>query len=135
AAWQRLLRRPLPKRSGTLRLGGIEQQVAISRDRWGVPHVSARTRRDLWFGQGFCHGQDRLWQMDFYRRISAGRLSEIAGAEGLPVDRLMRVLGLHRIAELEEAGLEPELRAGLDAFCAGVNAAAASANALPFEMQ
>jgi penicillin G amidase len=133
--WYRLLRRPLPKTKGTISTQGVSAAVEIARDRWGVPHVSAETREDLWFGQGFCHGQDRLWQMDFYRRITAGRLAEIAGEEGVAVDRLMRTLGLHRIAEREEAELAPELRADLDAFSAGVNAAAASAAALPFEMQ
>ena len=54
------------------------------RDRWGVPHVHAQERLDLWFGQGFCHGQDRLWQIDFYRRVVSGRLSEIAGVEPRP---------------------------------------------------
>ena len=97
--------------------------------------MSAQNREDLWFAQGFCHGQDRLWQMDFYRRITAGRLAEIAGEEGVAVDRLMRTLGLHRIAEREQEELDPGLRAEMDAFCAGVNAAAASAAALPFEMQ
>ena len=97
------------------------------RDRWGVPHVEADPPRDLWFAQGFCHGQDRLWQMDFYRRVVSGRVSEIAGEEGLPVDRLMRTLGIRRTAEREAATLDPELRALLERFCEGVNAAAAAA--------
>jgi penicillin G amidase len=133
--WQKLLRRPLPQTEGTISFDRLTEPVEIARDRWGVPHVSAQNREDLWFGQGFCHGQDRLWQMDFYRRITAGRLAEIAGEEGLAVDRLMRTLGLHRVAEREEEDLDPDLRAELDAFCAGVNAAAASAAARPFEMQ
>ena len=133
--WYRLLRRPLPRYSGNLRVQGISSAVEISRDHWAVPHVTAESPEDLWFGQGFCHGQERLWQMDFYRRVTAGRLSEIAGAEGLPVDRLVRTLGLRRTAEREAAELDPELRGMLDAHCAGVNAAAAAATALPFEMQ
>ena len=82
-------------------------------------------RGDLYFAQGFCHAQDRLWQMDFYRRVVEGRISEMAGAEGLPIDRLMRTLGIRRVAEREAAALDPELRALLERFCAGVNAAAA----------
>jgi len=130
-----LARRPLPKREGTIELDGLEGPVRIRRDRWGVPHVKAESRSDLWFAQGFCHSQDRLWQMDFYRRAVSGRVSEMAGAEGLAVDRLMRTLGMRRIAEREAAALEPELGAVLERFCEGVNAAAASAKALPFEMQ
>ncbi|MDQ2939997.1 MAG: penicillin acylase family protein, partial [Actinomycetota bacterium] len=135
ALWHRLLRRPLPKWSGSLSVNGISAPIEIASDRWGVPHVRAQTPEDLWFGQGFCHARERLWQMDFYRRVTAGRLSEIAREEGLPPDRLMRTLGIRRAAEREEAELAPELRALLDCYCAGVDAAVATARALPFEMQ
>ena len=60
------------------------RRVEIARDRWEMPTVRARSASDLWFGQGFCHGQDRLWQIDIQRRICSGRVSEIAGA---PVSR------------------------------------------------
>lgn len=134
-AWHRLARRPLPQEEGTIELDGLEGPVRVRRDRWGVPHVEAGSAADLWFAEGFCHGQDRLWQLDFYRRVVCGRLSEMAGEEGLPVDRLMRTLGIRRTAEREAATLDPELRALLERFCEGVNAAAAGARALPFEMQ
>lgn len=133
--WHRLARRPLPQTKGTIELAGLEGPVRVRRDRWGVPHVEAEHAADLWFAEGFCHGQDRLWQMDFYRRVVSGRLSEMAGEEGLPIDRLMRTLGIHRTAEREAEALGPELRGLLERFCEGVNAAAAGARALPFEMQ
>ena len=132
--WYQLFRRPLPRTKGTLRVFGVEGPVEIARDRWGVPHVRAATDRDLWFGQGFCHGQDRLWQIELYRRIGAGRLAEIAGRDALGVDRFMRTLGLRRVAEREFAGIEPGVRAALDAFCDGLNAAAAD-RPLPAEFQ
>jgi len=135
AAWHWLARRPLPKQRGTIELAGLEGRVRVRRDRWGVPHIEAERSGDLYFAQGFAHGQDRLWQMDFYRRAVEGRISAMAGKEGLPVDRLMRTLGIRRAAEREATALEPELRALLERFCAGVNAAAATATALPFEMQ
>jgi penicillin amidase len=135
AAWHWLARRPLPKQKGTIELAGLEGPVRVRRDRWGVPHIEAGSAADLWFAEGFSHGQDRLWQMDFYRRALSGRVSEFAGTEGLPVDRLMRTLGMRRTAEREAASLDPELLALLERFCEGVNAAAASAKALPFEMQ
>ena len=135
ALWHRLARRPLPQTSGTIEVEGLEGPVRIRRDRWGVPHIEGSSRDDLWFGQGFCHGQERLWQMDFYRRVARGRVSEMAGPEGLAVDRLMLTLGVRRTAEREEERLEPEQRRRLEVFCKGVNAAAASARALPFEMQ
>ncbi len=135
AAWHWLARRPLPKQRGTIELRGLEGRVRVRRDRWGVPHIEADAHRDLYFAEGFVHGQDRLWQMDFYRRAVEGRVSEMAGEDGLPIDRLMRTLGMHRVAEREAAALDPALRALLERFCEGVNAAAAAAPALPFEMQ
>jgi penicillin G amidase len=135
AAWHWLARRPLPKQKGRIELEELEGEVRVRRDRWGVPHIEAESAADLWFAEGFCHGQDRLWQLDFYRRVVRGRVSEMAGEEGLPVDRLMRTLGIRRAAEREAANLDPELRALLERFCEGVNAAAESARAMPFEMQ
>jgi penicillin amidase len=135
AAWHWLARRPLPKQKGTIALDGLERPVRVCRDRWGVPHIEAGSAADLWFAEGFCHGQDRLWQLDFYRRAVSGRVAEMAGEEGLPIDRLMRTLGIRRTAEREAAALEPELLALLERFCEGVNAAAAEAKAMPFEMQ
>jgi penicillin amidase len=73
--------------------------------------------------------------MDFYRRVVRGRLSEIAGPETVPVDRLMLTLGIRRAAEREAAALDPGVRATLERFCAGVNESVATARALPFEMQ
>ena len=69
--WWQLFRRPLPKTEGELKVRGIEGTVEIARDRWGMPRVRAETAADLWFGQGFCHGQDRLWQCEVNRRICA----------------------------------------------------------------
>jgi penicillin amidase len=135
AAWHWLARRPLPKQRGRIELDGLAGRVRVRRDRWGVPHIEAEDRGDLHFAQGFVHGQDRLWQMDFYRRAVRGRVAEMAGEEGLPVDRLMRTLGIRRAAEAEEAALDPALRALLERFCAGVDASVAAASALPFEMQ
>src|SRR6185436_20909609 len=125
ALHRRLLRRPLPQTSGAIPVEGIGGRVQIRRDRWGVPHVEAQGREDLWFGEGFVHAQDRLWQMDFYRRVACGRLAEIAGEEGLAVDRLMRALGLRHAAEREAGSLDAPLRELIDVYCAGVNAGAA----------
>jgi penicillin G amidase len=133
--WHWLARRPLPQVSGTIEVDALQGRVRVRRDRWGVPHIEAEEREDLYFAQGYCHGQDRLFQMDFYRRVVEGRVSEIAGEEGLPVDRLMRTLGIRRVAERESTELDPALLPQLERFCAGVNQAAADAQALPFEMQ
>jgi penicillin amidase len=133
--WWQLFRRPLPRTRGDLTVRGLDDRVEIVRDRWGMPTVRARSAADMWFGQGFCHGQDRLWQCEVNRRICSGRVAEIAGRNALPVDRLMRTLGLRRVALREEAELDSELRVLLDAYCAGLNGAARTAAAPPAEFQ
>ena len=133
--WWQLFRRPRPRWQGEIRVRGPEGEVEIARDRWGMPRIRARSKPDLWFGFGFCHGQDRLWQVDLHRRVVSGRLSEIAGREGLPVDRFMRTIGIRRAALRQEAGLEPSVREMLDAYCAGLNEAIRAAPALPAEHQ
>jgi penicillin amidase len=133
--WWQLFRRPLPRTHGDLSVRGLDDRVEIVRDRWGMPTVRARTAADLWFGQGFCHGQDRLWQCELNRRLCSGRVAEIAGEAALPVDRLMRTLGLRRVALREETELDEELRALLDAYCVGLNEAARVAPAPPAEFQ
>ena len=65
--WYQLLKRPLPKTSGRLRLRGLDAPVEILRDRFGVPHIRARSATDACFALGLCHGQDRLWQLEFFR--------------------------------------------------------------------
>src|SRR3954470_19602407 len=109
AAWVQFLKRPLPKTAGRLMLRGVDAPMEILRDRFGVPHVSARTPHDLCFALGFCHGQDRLWQLEFFRRATGGRLSEFAGADALPADRLMRTLGMRRVAEREAREVDATL--------------------------
>ncbi len=133
AGWWWMARRPLPKTRGRIEVPGLEGPVLIRRDRWGVPHIEAAGPADLWFSLGFVHGQDRFWQTDFYRRVASGRLSEFAGPEGLPVDRLMRTLGMRWAAEREVEALAPGLRAQIERYCEGINQGVMSAPALPFE--
>ena len=88
------------------------------------------------FAQGFVHAQERLWQMDFTRRVVFGRLSEVLGEAALPVDRVMRTLGFYRTAEKEAEIVSPEFRSFLESYCAGVNAwmdSAINRNKLPIE--
>jgi penicillin amidase len=133
--WWQLFKRPLPKTEGEVTVTGIDGPVEISRDRWGMPRISATDKHDIWFGLGFVHGQDRLWQIHLHRLVVAGRLSEIAGRDGLPVDRFMRTIGMRRAAEREEAELRPDDRSLFEAYCAGLNAAAETAASLPTEFQ
>lgn len=102
--------------------GSISGRVEILRDKNGIPHVYADTPRDLFFGQGFVHAQDRFFQMEFYKRIGAGRLSELFGKGPLGQDRFIRTLGWRRIAEKEAQALPADVRGLLQAYADGVNA-------------
>ena len=80
----------LPKTEGTLRVKHIGDEIQIKRNRWGVPFIEAENVDDLFFAVGFCHAQDRLFQMDLNRRQATGRLSEIFGPRALEVDNSLR---------------------------------------------
>ena len=82
----------------------------------------ASTKLDALFGLGYVHAQDRLWQMEFQRRIGYGRLSEIFGAATVPQDRFLRTVGFGRAARSAWARTAPETQAEIDAYVAGVNA-------------
>jgi len=117
-----LLRQPRPRYQGRLILKGLSDSVEVLRDKWGVPHIYARSTHDLLFAQGFVHAQERLWQMDFNRRLVAGRLSEILGPVSLPLDRWIRTLTMRRVAEGEVALIDDENRSSMEAYAHGVNA-------------
>jgi penicillin amidase len=122
ALYYALLRRPLAQTGGTLRLDGLHDAVDVIRDRWGVPHIYAADPHDLFFAQGFVHAQDRFFQMEFSRRLGAGRLAEVLGPPALASDRWMRILGLRRVAEKELPLLPGETRELMLAYASGVNA-------------
>ena len=118
----RLARSSLPRTDGVLRLDCLEEPVEIVRDRFGIPHVYARSRADLVRAQGFVHAQDRLFQMESVRRFAFGRLSELVGRRTLEADRVARRLLLRRTAEVDAAACDPEAAALAEAYCEGVNA-------------
>ena len=127
------LQRSLPRIDGEIALRGLEDKVEVVRDKEGVPHIFARSARDGWFALGFVHAQDRLWQMEFQRRIGQGRLAEVLGERAFDVDRLMRTLGIARWAARIAAHLDPQTRASVDAYAAGINAFLATDPVLPIE--
>ena len=125
----------LPIIEGTLAVAnGPSAPVEILRDKRTVPHIFADSQEDAYFGLGFVHAQDRLWQMEMMRRLAAGRLAEVAGRKALASDRFMRTLGIQRLAEKQYAALDGAVRRALDAYAAGVNAwVGASSGAFPPE--
>ena len=118
----RLLRQPKPRHNGTVHMKGLSASVEVFRDRWGVAHIYGKTTQDVIFAQGYSHAQERLWQMDFNRRLVAGRLSEIFGPISIALDRWMRTLTMRRVAEKEVDLLDDEGRLLLESYAAGVNA-------------
>lgn len=99
----------------------ISDRVTISRGERGAPHIVAASRDDALFGLGFAMAEDRLWQLDLYRRSALGRLAEIAGPESLNSDRLMRLVGMRRIADRLVEVMDEETLRGVESFAAGVN--------------
>ena len=116
------VRASFPRTTGTINLDGLDAPVQVARDAWGIPQITAQTAHDLFMAEGYVHAQDRFWEMDFRRHVTAGRLSELFGASQLDTDTFIRTLGWRRTAEEEVPLLSPETRAYLQAYADGVNA-------------
>jgi penicillin amidase len=112
----------LPQVSGTLTVGGLSAPVRVIRDRWGVPHIKAGNQDDLFFAQGFVQAQDRLFQMDLWRRSVQGRLSEVLGANFIERDAQTRRIQYRGDLEAEWASYGDETKAIVSAFIRGINA-------------
>ncbi len=93
----------------------------VLRDKFGIPHVVASDNRELAFATGFVHAQDRLWQLDYRRRLARGRLAEVLGESAVRSDMEMRTIGLLQAAKLEMASLDESTAEVLDAYANGVN--------------
>ncbi len=119
-AW-RFIYRPLPQLDGSISLPGLQQEVTVGRDNWGVPHIRASSLEDAVEAQGYVMAQDRLWQLDLLRRASRGQLSEIVGPLALKSDRQFRTFGFSRAAERDFAAMDQESRALMLAYARGVN--------------
>jgi penicillin amidase len=131
------LRQSLPVLDGEVGLPGLKGPVEVVFDGYAVPHVYARDPDDAWFAAGALHARERLWQMELYRRVTAGRLSEVLGEGTLPIDKRFLTLNLRAAAEAEWQRARPEVKGALERYAAGVNQVAASRRGrrLPVEMQ
>ena len=119
-AW--LTGRAMPQTSGTLSIAGLGAPVEVARDRNGIVQITAGSSHDLFLAQGFVHAQERMWQMEVWRRIGSGRLAEAFGPSALDQDRFIRTVGWWQAAQRDLAGQTPETVAVLEAYAAGVNA-------------
>ncbi len=117
-----LIRSPFPKITGERLLPGLEAEVRISRDEHGVAHIPAETIEDLVFAQGYLHASERLWQMEFQRRVVQGRLAEWFGPDLVEADTLLRRIDLAAVAERVVESASPATRRLIERYAEGVNA-------------
>lgn len=117
-------RRPLPEVSGEVQLEGLSADVRVSRDAQGVPQIYADSAEDLFRAQGYVHAQDRFFEMDYRRHVTAGRLAELVGnnEDAIRADMVIRTFGWRHVAEEEFNILDDETRQYLQAYADGVNA-------------
>ncbi|MBV7333558.1 penicillin acylase family protein [Chloroflexi bacterium TSY] len=127
------LRSSLPQTSGSISIDGLDGTVDIIRDEDGVPHIFATTDHDAFFALGYVHAQDRMWQMEFQRRVGAGRLSEILGEQTLKIDQFLRTVGVYRAAQAAWPALNAQAQDTLDAYASGVNSWLKQNHTLPVE--
>jgi penicillin amidase len=114
--------RAQPQVSGTLQAPGLAASAEVIRDETGIAHIYADTSDDLFFAQGFVHASERMWQMEVFRHIGAGRVSELFGESQLDTDRFIRTLGWRQAAERDLAALDAPTVRALERYAAGVNA-------------
>ena len=107
---------------GTLNVPGLRQPVRVQRDRWGVAHIYAQNQHDLFFAQGFVVAQDRLFQMELWKRSGQGRLAEILGPSYVKRDTNARLLRYRGDMDAEYASYAPDTKEILEAFTSGINA-------------
>ncbi|MGB1286740.1 MAG: penicillin acylase family protein [Aggregatilineales bacterium] len=118
---------PLPQHAGEITVAGLQGDVEIMRDEWGVPHIYADSSYDLFFAQGYTQAQDRWWQMEFFRHTGKGRIQELTGqtASLTGTDIFIRTVGWEESAQNDLDAMresDPESVAYLEAFADGVNA-------------
>ena len=116
------VQRSFPTTSGRVDVPGLTASVTVYRDDAGIPQLVAETDHDLFFAQGYVHSQDRFWEMDFRRHVTAGRLAELFGESQVGTDAFIRTLDWRGIAEREYELLDPESKRYYDAYADGVNA-------------
>ena len=114
--------RAFPQTSGTAEIPMLSANVTVVRDATGIAHITADTPHDLFMAQGYVHASERMWQMEVWRHISAGRLAEMFGASQLDTDKFIRTLGWRVTAQRDLDAVAPEARSVLDAYTEGVNA-------------
>lgn len=122
SAFRAALGRRPPIVAGDLEVPGLGKAVSIRRDRWGIPHIEASGETDGWYGLGFCHGQDRAFQLETLVRLIRGTLASLVGKDGVEMDRVSRRIGIGQHTDTQFQGLQPEIRSNIEAYVRGINA-------------
>ncbi len=110
-----------PVTSGVLTAPGLAAAVTIERDASDIPHIKAQSPEDAAFALGWLHAAERGWQLEFNRRVVAGRLSEVLGEATLSADKTLRALGIKRAAEAQYQRMPADVQASLQAYANGIN--------------
>ncbi|HEX4951657.1 MAG TPA: penicillin acylase family protein [Blastocatellia bacterium] len=122
--------------TGTINVRGLQKPVRVLRDEWGIAHIYAETQDDLFFAQGFVAAQDRLWQLDIWRRTGEGKLAEILGKDYIERDKFARLLRYRGDMKAEYESYAPDAKQIITAFVRGINAYIEANRArLPIEFQ
>ena len=111
-----VVRKSWPQTDGEIEIAGLDGRVRVVRDDNGIPQIYADTTADLMRAQGFVAAQDRFFEMDVRRHVTAGRTAELFGEDGLETDKFVRTLGWRRVAEEELPLLDADTRAALEAY-------------------
>ncbi|WP_329251510.1 penicillin acylase family protein [Streptomyces sp. NBC_01478] len=117
------VRASLPQTTGSITLDGLSGPVDVKRDSYGIPQIYASSDADLFMAQGYVQAQDRFYEMDVRRHMTAGRLSEMFGKDQVKNDEFLRTLGWDRVAQKEyDTTLSASTKKYLQAYAKGVNA-------------
>ncbi len=126
----------LAKIDGTINVPGLKEPVEVLRDKWGVPHIYAKNADDLFFAQGFVAAQDRLFQLDIWRRTGAGEMAEIIGPDAIEGDTFARLIRYRGDMDAEWKSYSPDTKQIATAFTNGINAwIKETGDRLPIEFQ
>jgi penicillin amidase len=126
----------LARVDGDTAIPGLKEPVEVLRDRWGIAHIFAKNADDLFFAQGFVAAQDRLFQIDLWRRIAVGETSELLGRAGVEGDRFARLIKYRGDMDAEWRSYSPDARQIVTSFTRGINAYIDSiGERLPIEFQ
>ena len=118
----RLFGRRLPNLDGELTVAGVADRVTIRRDAHGIPHIDASTDADAYFGLGFCHAQDRGFQLESLLRMGRGTLAEVLGDKAVSIDRVSRRIGFRRSSDAQLPMIADDVKASIHGYISGINA-------------